>query len=113
MIFPPCECLMVLALKCCYQFDYEFSLEPLDVPDQQTSFLIEELGVPPLPLQQDSQPVNSHPFPCFRIETRTTKIQQHKSSSIQLVIPGISPFGGHGPQKVLCRPVFTNPLENT
>ncbi|GBM27073.1 hypothetical protein AVEN_189852-1 [Araneus ventricosus] len=37
---------------------------------------------------RDSQPVNSHPFICLRIETRTTKIQQHKSSSLQLVITG-------------------------
>ncbi|GBO31838.1 hypothetical protein AVEN_164276-1, partial [Araneus ventricosus] len=78
----------------------------LDVPEQQTllvRFLIEELGVPHITIttiQQDSQPVNSHPLPCFRIETRTTKIQQHKSSSIQLVIPEIRhPSGAMGLKK--------------
>ncbi|GBN43335.1 hypothetical protein AVEN_267575-1 [Araneus ventricosus] len=80
--------------------------KPLDVPDKQTSlvrFLIEELGVPHISIttiQHDSQPVNSHPFPCFRIETRTTKIQQPKLSSLQLVIPGIRP------PKVLCCPLL-------
>ncbi|GBM58561.1 putative RNA-directed DNA polymerase from transposon BS [Araneus ventricosus] len=78
--------------------------KPRDVPDQQTSlvrFLIEELGVPPITtttIQQDSQPVNYHPFPCFRIQTRTTKVQQHKSSSLQLVIPGIRPLRAMGPK---------------
>ncbi|GBN44566.1 RNA-directed DNA polymerase from mobile element jockey [Araneus ventricosus] len=78
----------------------------LDVPDQQTSlvrFLIEELGVLHITIttiHQSSQLVNSHPLPCFRLETRTTKIQQHKSSNIQLVIPEIRPpSGAMGPKK--------------
>ncbi|GBN38407.1 hypothetical protein AVEN_111983-1 [Araneus ventricosus] len=70
--------------------------KPLDVPDQQTSlvrFLIEELGVPHIAIttiQHDSQPVNLPPFPLLpHGETRTNKIQHHKSSSIQLIIPRI------------------------
>ncbi|GBO10994.1 hypothetical protein AVEN_29961-1 [Araneus ventricosus] len=44
---------------------------------------------PPPSSKTHSEPLNSHAFPCLHKETRTTKIQKHKLSSLHLVISGI------------------------